>query len=175
MTPGDALRAALVVLAAAMLQVVIVSSLTVLGGTADLLLVTVCCLGLLRGAVVGAVAGFGAGLVVDVLTLDTLGASSLVLTLVGFWAGRYGETTARGTRLPPLVAVGALTILAAVFATFLRVLLGEEVVAEHALVGALVPALVLNLALALPVSSLLRTVVRPRSESPSAAEVELVA
>lgn len=175
MTVGDAVRGAVVVLAAAVLQVVVFSSLAVFGGTADLLLVTVVCLGLLRGAVMGAVAGFAGGLVVDVLTLDTLGVSSLVLTLAGFWAGRYGETTARGTRLPALVAVGAVTVLAAAFAVVLRALLGEEVVAEHALVTALAPALVLNLALALPAAAIVRVVVRPGSESASATEVELVA
>jgi rod shape-determining protein MreD len=172
---GDAVRGAALVLAAGVAQVVIVSSLAVFGGTADLLLVTVVCLGLLRGAVAGALAGFAGGLVVDVLTLDTLGVSSLVLTLTGFWAGRYGETTARGTRVPPLVAVGAGTVLAAAFAVLLRALLGEAVVAEHALVTALAPALALNLALALPVSALVRAVVHPRSDTPSATEVELVA
>lgn len=175
MTVGDTVRAALLVLSAGILQVVVVSSLAVAGGTADLVLVTVVCLGLLRGAVVGAVAGFGGGIVVDLMTLDTLGVSSLVLTLAGFWAGRYGETTARGVRLPPLVAVGAATVLATAFAVLLRALLGEVVVAEHALVTALAPALVLNLALALPVAALVRALAPLRSASPLATEVELVA
>lgn len=175
MSLGVALRAALVVFSAAMLQVVIVSSLLVGGGAPDLLLVTVVALGLLRGAVAGAFAGFAGGLVVDLVALDTLGVSSLVLTLAGFWAGRYGETTARGRRVPPLVAVGSITVLAAAFSVVLRVLLGEEVVAQHALVTTLVPALLLNLAIALPVFSVVRGIVHTRPGASAATEVELVA
>lgn len=175
MSVGLVLRAGVVVLAAAMLQVVVVSSLTLGAGAADLLLVTVIALGLLRGALAGALAGFAGGLLVDLATLDTLGVTSLVLTLAGFWAGRYGETTARGRRLPQLLAVGAITVLAAAFAVVLRFLLGEEVVAEHALVTTLVPALILNLALALPVFAAVRAIVHERPEGPVATEVELVA
>ena len=73
MTAADTLRVGVVVFAAAMLQTVFVSSMSLGGGTADLLLVVVVSLGLLRGAIPGAVVGFAGGLVVDLLTLDTLG------------------------------------------------------------------------------------------------------
>ena len=43
----------------------------------------------------GAVAGFMTGLLLDTATLGTLGVTSLLLTVGGFWIGRYGETTAR--------------------------------------------------------------------------------
>lgn len=169
------LRVALVTFIAALLQVVIVSSLAVGAGAADLLLVTVVALGLLRGAIVGAFAGFGGGLVVDLLLLDTLGVTSLVLTLAGFWAGRYAETTARGRRLAPLLAVGAITVLAMAFGMLLRFLLGEEVAVQHVLAGVLVPTFVLNLLLAVPVYEAVRKLTHstPVIEGPS--EVELVA
>ena len=48
-------------------------------------------------------AGFVAGLIVDVATLGTLGLTSLLLTLAGYWAGRYGETTGRSRAHAPLV------------------------------------------------------------------------
>ena len=67
------LRAFAAVFVAALLQVVIVSSLVIAGGAPDLLLVVVVALGLLRGSVPGAVLGFLGGLVVDVVTLGTLG------------------------------------------------------------------------------------------------------
>lgn len=175
MNLGVTLRVGVVVLAAAMLQVVVVSSLTLGAGAADLLLVTVISVALLRGAVAGALAGFAGGLLVDLATLDTLGVTSLVLTLAGFWAGRYGETTARGRRLPQLLAVGAITILAAAFSVVLRFLLGDEVVVEHALVTTLVPALILNLALAVPVFAAVRAIVHERPGGSLATEVELVA
>ena len=174
MSPGGAARASALLFAAAMLQAVIVSSLVLGGGAPDLLLVTVISVGLLRGAVTGAILGFAGGLVVDLLTLDTLGITSLVLTLAGFWAGRYAETTGRGRRLAPLVAVGAITVLAGIFAFVLHYMLGDDVVARHALVTALVPALVLNLLLAYPVHALVRATVHEGETAETSREVEIL-
>lgn len=158
-----------------MVQTVVVPPFLLAGGSPDLLLVAVVSLGLLRGSLAGAVLGFTGGLVVDLLTLDTLGVTSLVLTLAGFWAGRYAETTGRGRRSAPLLAVGAITVLAALFAVVLHYLLGDEVVVRDALVTVLVPTLVLNLLFALPVHALVRAVVGDRTlaERPTA-EVEVV-
>lgn len=174
MTVGVLLRAVAVVFVAAMLQIVIVSSLVVGGGAPDLLLVVVIVLGLLRGSVAGAVLGFFGGLVVDVVTLGTLGISSLVLTLAGFWSGRYAETTARDERVAPLVAVGTLTVLAGFFGFVLHYMLGEEVVARHSLVTALLPALALNLALAIPTHRLVRRIVGEGEGVEAASDVEVV-
>jgi rod shape-determining protein MreD len=174
MSAATALRATAVVFIVAMLQTVLVSSLVIGGGAPDLLLVVVISLGLLRGSVPGAVFGFVAGLVVDLLTLDTLGISSLVLTLAGFWAGRYGETTGRGGRLAPLTAVGVITVLAALFGFVLHYMLGEDVVARYALVTVLVPTVVLNLLLALPVYALVRSLAGEGVGAEPSPEVEVV-
>jgi len=172
---GTAVRATLVVFLAAMLQTVIVSSLVMAGGAADVLLVVVISIGLLRGAVPGAVFGFTGGLVVDLLTLDTMGITSLVLTLAGFWAGRYGETTGRDRRFAPVIAVGTITLAAGLFGFVLHYLLGEEVVARHALVTALAPALVLNLVLALPLHALVRRLVGEGEAAEASSDVEVLA
>ncbi len=174
MNAGAALRGSAVVFVAAMLQAVIVSSLVIGGGAPDLLLVAVISLGLLRGSIFGAVSGFAGGLVVDLLTLDTIGITSLVLTLAGFWAGRYAETTGRGRRLAPLLAVGAITVLAGVFGFVLHYMLGVEVVARHALFSALAPTLILNLLLALPVYALVRASLREQERHERSTEVEVV-
>jgi rod shape-determining protein MreD len=174
MSSGVALRTFAVVFVAALLQVVIVSSLIVAGGAPDLLLVVVVALALLRGSVPGALLGFTGGLVVDVVTLGTMGVSSLILTLAGFWAGRYAETTGRDRRLAPLIAVGTITVLAAAFGYFLYYLLDENVVASHALIGALAPAFVLNLALALPVYALVRRIVGESHRVEPSPEVEVL-
>jgi len=82
---GTILRISVVVFAAALFQGSIVSTIPIHGGTADLLLVTVIALGLVRGSVAGAVSGFAGGIVLDLLTLDTLVTSllpALVLNLV---------------------------------------------------------------------------------------------
>lgn len=174
MTAAAGLRAAALVLAAALVQTVVLSSLSLGGGTPDLLLVAVVSLGLLRGSASGAALGFAAGLVVDLLTLETLGITSLVLTLAGFWAGRYAETTGRGKRAAPLVAVGVITVLAAVFGVLLHFMLGEAVAARETLLGALAPTLAANLVLALPVHALARALVQDRAELEPVSEVELV-
>jgi rod shape-determining protein MreD len=173
-TPGEGLRAGVVVFVAAMLQVVIVSSFAIGGGAPDLLLVTVVVLGLLRGSVPGAVFGFTAGLIVDLLTLETLGVTSLVLTLAGFWAGRWIETTGRGRRLAPVIAVGVITVLAAAFALVLHYMLGEEIAARQALVDVLVPTLLANLVLAYPVYLFVRWAVHERDVLEPAPEVEVL-
>jgi len=171
---ASALRGAAVLFIAAMLQLVLVTSLVVAGGTPDLLLVVVIALGMLRGSVAGAVYGFFGGLLVDLLTLDTLGVTSLVLTLAGFWAGRYAETTGRGRRLAPFIAVGMITALVGVFAFVLHYMLGEEVVARDALLTTFAPMTVLNLALALPVYLLVRWAVHDSVRHGAAPEVEVV-
>jgi rod shape-determining protein MreD len=174
MTPVDSLRAFAVIFVAALLQVVIVSSLVIGGGAPDLLLVVVVALGLLRGSVPGAVLGFAGGLVVDLVTLGTLGVTSLILTLAGFWAGRYSETTGRDRRLAPVIAVGTITVLAGAFGYVLYYLLDQDVVAGHALVTALVPAFLLNVALALPVHALVRKIVGEGQRAEVAQEVEVL-
>ncbi len=174
MTAAAGLRASAAVFVAALLQVVIVSSIVIAGGAPDLLLVVVVSLGLLRGSVPGAVLGFAGGVIVDLVTLGTLGVTSLILTLAGFWAGRYGETTGRDRRFAPVIAVGTLTILVGAFAYVLHYLLDEEVVAGQALMTALAPAFFLNLALALPVHALLRRIVGEGERSEAAPEVEVL-
>lgn len=174
MTLVASLRASAVVFVAALLQVVIVSSLVIAGGAPDLLLVVVVALGLLRGSTPGAVLGFGGGIVVDLVTLGTLGVTSLILTLAGFWAGRYGETTGRDRRFAPVIAVGTITVLAGAFGYVLHYLLDVEVAAGHALVTALAPAFVLNIVLALPVYAGVRAIVGEGARDASAQEVEVL-
>jgi cell shape-determining protein MreD len=99
----------------------------------------------------------------------------LILTLAGFWAGRYAETTGRDRRLAPVLAVGTITVLAGAFGFVLHYLLDEEVVARHALVTALAPALVLNLVLAFPVHALVRRIVGEGEREAPLHEVEVLA
>ena len=70
------------------------------------------------------------------MTLGTLGTTSIVLTLAGYWAGRYGETTGRGRRYAAPLAAFAISILAGFGGVALHFLLGEPVAARDALVTA---------------------------------------
>jgi rod shape-determining protein MreD len=173
-TPGEGLRASVTLFVAAMFQVVTVSALVFAGGAPDLLLVTVVALGLLRGSVPGAVFGFAGGLIVDLLTLAPLGVTSLILTLAGFWAGRWAETTGRGRTLAPLLAVGVITVLAGAFSFVLHWMLGSDVAATFALGSVLVPTLIANMILAFPVYLLVRALVSERDVLEAAPEVEVL-
>jgi len=174
MSAADAGKAALLVFLAAVLQTSIVSSLDVNGGAPDLLLVVLVCLALLHGSVAGAVAGFVAGLLVDTATLATLGVSSLLLTVAGYWAGRYGETTGRDRSHAPVASVFAITFLATLAGYGLHLLIGDPVSARHVFLEALLPTVVFNLLLAVPVFALCRRVVPPTRAGGRVREVRLL-
>jgi len=169
----DSLKAALLVFVAALAQVSILDGYAPLGGTADLVLVVLLSLALLRGSLFGAVAGFGAGLLIDTANLDTLGFTSLLLTLAGYWIGRYGETTARDRIHAPFVSVGVVTILYAFGTLALRFVLGDSAPAGELLSG-LPASLLLNLILTLPVYALVRRLFPPLELADRVHEVRLL-
>ncbi|RDI74551.1 rod shape-determining protein MreD [Gaiella occulta] len=168
-----ATRIAPVVFVVAMLQVSAFSALHVLGGTPDALLVVLVSVALLRGSIAGAAAGFVAGLLVDAATLGTLGETALLLTLAGYWAGRYGETTGRGRRYAPPLAVAAITVLVGVGGTTLHYMLGDAAAAAQTLAPVL-PGLALNLLLAYPIHRLVRRLVGERRRDDRVRGVEIL-
>jgi rod shape-determining protein MreD len=168
----DILKALALVFVAVVLQSAIVSSIEIAGGTPDLLLVTLVAVSLLRGAIWGAAAGFAAGLLFDIANLGRLGETSLLLTVAGYWIGRYGETTGRDRAHAPLLSIAVVTILYSVGALALHVVLGDPVDASTVLVRALIPGVVLNLLIAFPVYALVRRVLGRPEWSPQ--EVRLL-
>jgi rod shape-determining protein MreD len=150
-TVFDWVKTAVLMVVVALLQISFVTSISIAGGHADLVLITLVSVALLRGALLGAVAGFWAGLVLDVGALQPLGLSSLVLTLAGFWVGRFGEATTRSSPHPPLIAAALATVWAAVGSTLLNFMLGQSVPAGELFGHVLVPSLALNVLIAYPV------------------------
>jgi rod shape-determining protein MreD len=169
----DGVKAAVLLFVAAVAQVSIFSQLHVFGAVPDLLLVSLVAVALLRGSVVGAVGGFFAGLLVDTATLGMLGLTSLVLTLVGYWIGRYGETTGRDRAHAPFLSVAVVSVLYAIGLLVVHFVLGESAPAG-AVVRSLVPAMVLNLILTGPVYALARRLLRPVDRAELTAEVQLL-
>jgi rod shape-determining protein MreD len=169
----DGLKAAVLLFVAAILQVSIFSQVHVLGGAPDLLLVTLVAVSLLRGSMLGAAGGFFAGLLVDTATLGQLGMTSLVLTIAGYWIGRYGETTGRDRGHAPFVSVAVITVLFSVGVLLVHFVLGERAPAGAVFRGIL-PAIVLNLILTAPVYALVRRVLRPLERGDYATEVQLL-
>ena len=76
-------------------------------------------------------------MLVDTATLGTLGLTSLVLTIAGYWIGRYGETTGRDRGHAPFTSVAVISVLYA-----FGVLLVHFVLGERAPAGAIVRGLV---------------------------------
>ncbi|HEU0304299.1 MAG TPA: rod shape-determining protein MreD [Gaiellaceae bacterium] len=159
----DALKIAAVIFVAAVLQVSVFSGVSVLGGTPDVLLVVLVAIALVRGATTGAVAGFFAGLLVDVALLDTLGVTSLLLTIAGYWAGRYGETGPSRRRYAPYLTVGVMTVLYLAGALVLRFVLAEPAPARDVLVDTLVQTVALNLLVTWPVFAVVRRLLPRRT------------
>jgi rod shape-determining protein MreD len=170
---GDVVKAGVVIFVVVVLQAAIVSTIEPGGGSADLVLVTLTAIALLRGAVFGAVAGFYAGFLLDAASLETLGLSSLLLTLAGYWIGRYGETTGRDHGHAPYLSVAVITVLYELGLLVVRFVLGENAPAG-AVVRALLPAIVLNLILTGPLYGLTRRLLRPVERETLTTEVQLL-
>ena len=173
MSVGDGVKAAALLFVAAVAQVSVFSQVHVFGAVPDVLLVSLVGVALLRGSVVGALGGFCAGLVVDTAILGTLGLTSLVLTLAGYWIGRYGETTGRDRAHAPFLSVAVVTVLYQFGLLVVHFVLGESAPAG-AVVRSLVPAIVLNLILTAPIYALARRLLRPVNRDELTAEVQLL-
>jgi rod shape-determining protein MreD len=168
----DVLKAALVLFVVCLLQL---SVLTEYGSirSSNIVLVALLAIALLRGSIFGALAGFATGLLLDTATLQTLGVTSLLLTVAGFWIGRYGETTARDRFHAPYLSVAVVTVLYAFGQVVLQFMLGEP--APAGLVADGLPgALLLNLVLTLPIYALARRLFPPLELGDRVREVRLL-
>ncbi|HET9242242.1 MAG TPA: rod shape-determining protein MreD [Gaiella sp.] len=168
-----ALRVAPLVFVAAVFQVGAISGIRVLGAEPDVLLVTVVVVGLVAGSLAGAGAGFAGGILFDSMTLGVLGTTSILLTLAGYWAGRYGETTGRGRSYAVPLAAFAISAAASVGGVALHFLLGQQVSARDALIS-LVPSALLAALLALPIHRLCRAFLTPALDYERARPVEIL-
>jgi rod shape-determining protein MreD len=129
---------------------------------------------LLRGSIYGAALGFFAGLIVDTANLGTLGVTSLLLTIAGYWIGRYGETTGRDRVHAPFVSVAVATVLVQLGALILHYLLGDDVSARAVLLDTLPSKVLLNLLLTLPVYALVRRLLAVGKPVETVTEVRLL-
>ena len=168
----DGIKAAVVLFLAALLQLSVLTEYRAIR-TSSIVLVALLSVALLRGSVFGALAGFGTGLMLDTATLGTLGVTSLLMTVGGFWIGRYGETTARDRFHAPYVSVAVVTVLYSLGQLFLQFVLGQPAPAG-VVVHALPLGLLLNLLLTLPVYGLVRRLFPPQQIGDRVREVRLL-
>jgi rod shape-determining protein MreD len=160
-TPGAFLRVGALVFAAVVLQISAVGDIRIFGGTADLIPLAVAAVAFFSGAVSGAATGFTAGLLFDLALGQNLGASSLVLTAVGYSIGRYRELRDPSHGLLPAgVAAGATAEWVIGFAAVSFMLEIEASVSAIVFRDMLLTVL-LNSLLALPFFALVRRLMRP--------------
>ena len=97
-----------------------------------------------------------------------------MLTIAGYWAGRYGETTGRGRPYAAPLSAFAITLLAAPANVALHFLLGQPVSAQAAF-ATLIPSAIVNGLLAVGLHPLVRRYLsRPDRFPPRAHEVGVV-
>jgi hypothetical protein len=96
-----------------------------------------------------------------------------VLTIAGYWIGRYGETTGRDRGHAPYTSVAVITVLYAFGLLIVHFVLGERAPAG-AIVRGLGPAIVMNLILTGPLYAVVRRLLRVRGRADYATEVQLL-
>jgi len=156
LTPGLAARIAAIVGFAVLIQISVVSEVPVFGVNVDLSPLLVVFIGLLCGAVMGAAAGFAIGLLVDLTLLQTLGVSSLIFTVVGYWAGRLREVRDPQAALTPLLVGAAGTVIASSGYSLVEFLLGVDAPVSLQLLRQIVLGMVVNAIVAPAVWALVR-------------------
>jgi rod shape-determining protein MreD len=109
LVPSAFARVGLLLLAAVVLQLSTVGQVRLFGGYADLTPLVVAAAAYYAGSVPGAAIGFAAGFLLDLATGAPMGASSLVLTAVGYAVGRFRELRDPAHGLLPIPVGAAAT------------------------------------------------------------------
>lgn len=144
-----------------LLQLTAISQLAVFGVAADLAPLLAASVGLLAGSTAGAAFGFAIGLFMDVVLLQTLGISSLVLTGIGYAAGRLRELRDPSHGLVPLAVGAAATMAAALASSLMQFLIGLQAPVSVLLLRQVLLVVLLNAVLALPMHALARRMLEP--------------
>lgn len=161
LTTGTFVRCGLLLLLAMALQLSTLSQLDVLGGNADLTVLVVAALGLYAGSVPGAIVGFTAGLLLDLAMGANLGATSLVLTVIGYFCGRFMELRDPAHGLIPLPVALAASAAYVAGVAIVQFMLDIGASVSVLALREMIATILLNTILALPVFALVRRVVRP--------------
>ena len=157
-SPGLIARVAALSVVVVFFQIGVVSEVPVFGVNADLTPLLVAFVGLLCGSLVGSVTGFAVGLLVDLALLQTLGLTSLVFTLIGYWAGRLRELRDPQAALTPLLVGAAAAATALVGYSLMEFLLGVDAPVSLDLLRQIVLGTFVDTIVALPMWAIVRRV-----------------
>jgi rod shape-determining protein MreD len=142
----------LMVVAAVVLEVSVMPYVNVADGIPDLIAPTVVVVALLRGSLVGAVTGFGAGLLIELTSpVGTLGVMALLYLAVGAWCGRYCEREESSGLLAPLLLSVVATLFVQLGYAVFQLLLGNSMPASEFVAQLLLPTVALTALLSPPV------------------------
>jgi rod shape-determining protein MreD len=161
LTPGAIARLALLVILTVVIQVSGVQGITLLGGSIDLIPLVVAAVALWGGSIAGAAVGFSCGLLLDLTVGQDVGASSLVLTAVGYWVGRYGEVNEPAHGLLPLPVAASATAGYLIGTTIVSLMLSFDASLSVLAFRDMFLTVFLNTLVALPVFALIRRILRP--------------
>jgi rod shape-determining protein MreD len=143
---------AAMVLGALLVQVSVLPYINIADGIPDIVAPTVVVIAMLRGTLVGAVAGFSAGLLVELASpVSTLGVLALLYLLVGAWCGRYCEREESSSLAAPLVLSVAAALVVQFGYMLVRIMLGDSMPPSEFVAAVLLPTLVLTALLSPPV------------------------
>jgi rod shape-determining protein MreD len=135
---------------------IVISRIPIIDGTADLSPLVVMTVGLLCGSVTAACFGFVLGLFVDMTLVQTLGLSSLLLTIVGYSMGRLREVRDPQAALTPMAAGAAATAISTIGMAVLEIMLGVNAPVSLDLLRQILLTILVNTLLAMPVYALVR-------------------
>ena len=153
---GIVARIALLVVAIVFFQTGVISELPVLGVSIDLSPLLVAFVGLLCGSMLGAITGFAVGLLVDLALVQTLGITSLIFTLTGYWSGRLREARDPQAALIPLLVGAAASGASLVGYSLMEFLLGVDAPVSLELLREIVLGVFVNAVVALPTWAVVR-------------------
>ncbi|HEV3284332.1 MAG TPA: rod shape-determining protein MreD [Solirubrobacteraceae bacterium] len=142
-------------------QIGVVSEIPVFGVNVDLTPLLAVFVGLICGSTLGAVTGFAVGLLVDLALVQTLGVSSLIFTLIGYWAGRLRELRDPQAALTPLLVGASAAAVSLVGYAVIEFLLGVDAPVSLDLVRQIVVGVVVDSVAALPMWALVRRILEP--------------
>jgi len=120
------LRLAILTFATVVIQQAAISQISVFGVSADVTPLVVMSVGLLTGSLLGAITGFGIGLFVDMVLMQTLGVTSLLYIAIGYGCGRLRELRDPAHGLVPLAMGAAATAFAGLGMAIIQFLLGVD-------------------------------------------------
>jgi rod shape-determining protein MreD len=160
-TPGTIARLAALVLFTVVFQVAGVTTIHIFGVSPDLVPLLVGAVGLLGGSVPAAFTGFACGLLLDLALGQPLGASSLVLTAVGYGVGRYREVRDPSHGLLPIPVGAAATAGYVIGFAALSFMLQVHGPVSASVIREMIITILLNALLALLFFPLIRRFMRP--------------